>query len=64
MEIEEHDDHIVFLFRKLWTFLCLSFEVHRPNSEVREIPLFRRGSELCHGLFIAVHRVDLKAVRG
>ena len=64
MEIEEHDDHIIFLLRKFRPFLCLSFEVHRLDSEVREVPLFRRGGKLCHGLFIAVYRIDLKAVRG
>ena len=64
MEVEEHDDHVIFLRRKFRPLRCLSFEVHRLDSEVREVPLFRRGSKLHHGLFIAIYRINMKTVRG
>ena len=64
MEIEEHDDHVIFMRGKFRPFIRRSFEVHRSDTEIWEVPLFRRGSELGHGLFIAVHRIDLKTVRG
>src|SRR5712692_3127653 len=64
VETEEHDDHVIFPLRKFRPFIDRSCEVHRPYTEIWEVPLFRRGSKLYHGMFIAVHRIDLKAVRG
>ena len=64
VEIEEHNDHVIFLLRKFRLFIYGSFELHRPDREIWKVPLFRRASELGHGLFIAVYRIDLKAVRG
>lgn len=64
MEVEEHDDHVIFLRRKFRPLRCLSFEVHRLDSEVLEVPLFRRGGKLRHGLFISIYRIDLETVGG
>ena len=64
MEIEKHDDHVIFLLREFRPFIRCPFKVYCPDMEIGKVSLFRRGSELCHGLFIPVHRIDLIAVRG
>ena len=64
MEIEKHDDHIIFLLWEFRSFIRCPFKVYCPDMEIGKVPLLRRGSELCHGLFISVHRIDVIAVRG
>ena len=64
MEIEEHDDHIIFCFGNSGRSSVVRSRSTVLTVRFGEVPLFRRGSELRHGLFIAIHRIDLKAVRG
>src|ERR1043165_6142312 len=64
VEIEEYDNDVIFLFRKLRPYIGCSFEVYRPDSEIGKVSLRRRGGKSGHDLLIAVHRIDVKSVQG
>src|SRR4029079_7017004 len=60
IEIEEDDNDVIFLFRKFRPYIGCSFEVYRPDTEIRKVSLLCCGSKLGHDLLIAVHRIDVK----